>query len=333
MSEFKRRPRYSGKHPRRFSEKYKEHRGDSQTLSKVMESGKTPAGMHRSIMLQEIVDFLQPAPGQIYVDATLGYGGHTAAIAPKLAPHGTVVGIDTDEQELQRTTLRLQADWPQDVKLITAHSNYAGLGKVLAQNSLETVDCILADLGLSSMQIDNPQRGFSFKHAGPLDMRMNQSKGLSARELILKTPAAKIAGWLVNYGDEPRAELLAESIAGQDFKTTLDLAARLCENLPPSLQDATLRRCFQAIRIAVNEELSALERFLQQAALALRSGGRLAILSFHSGEDRRVKHFFKQALADGIFSEVSDGTLRPGRDEVFANSRASSAKLRWAIKA
>lgn len=333
MSEYKRRPRYSGKHPRKFSEKYKEHRGDDQTLQKVMQSGKTPAGMHRSIMLDEIVEFLQPQPGMIYVDATLGYGGHTSAIAPKLAPHGIVVGIDTDAQEMQRTLQRLKENWPEGVQLIGAHSNYAGLGKVLAANGIQQVDCMLADLGLSSMQIDNPGRGFSFKHEGPLDMRMNQSKGLSARELIIKTPAEKIAGWLLGYSDEPRAELIAAKIAGKDFPSTLQLANCICEDLPLSLQDATLRRCFQAIRIAVNEELSALERFLHQAAFALRSGGRLAILSFHSGEDRRVKHFFKQGLADGIFSAVSDTALRPSREEVFTNSRASSAKLRWAIKA
>ncbi len=329
----KRRPRYSGKNPRKFEQKYKEHAQDAETLAKVRAAGKTPAGMHVPILLPEILKVLAPQPGERAVDCTLGNGGHAAAL---LETGVTLLGLDQDPLEIVRTEAKLREKAAPDA-LIVKRMNFAGLRRAIDECGWhEGADLILADLGCSSMQFDNPSRGFSFKHEGPLDMRMNPQRSLSARDLLQKLSAAKLQAVLTDNADEPRAEILAQALAGTDQATTRVFAAAIRAALPYRLdeeeREATVRRVFQALRIAVNEEFTALDTFLNQLPDCLRPGGRVAILTFHSGEDRRVKHLFRDALRGGIFRETNDEVIRPSAEEIRANPRAAPAKLRWAIK-
>ncbi len=324
----KRRPRYAGKNPRRFSEKYKEHAPEryAEDVAKVLASGKTPAGTHRPIMLREILEVFAPKPGNLVVDCTLGYGGHARELLAAIQPGGRLIGLDIDPIELPKTEARFRAlGFGQET--FTAHrTNYAGLPKILG----EPADAIFADLGLSSMQIDNPERGFTFKHDGPLDLRMNPERGQPASALLTTLDEKRLATLLAENADEPNALPLAHAILQSPRTTTVGLAKTI---RGAGGDDATVRRVFQALRIAVNDEFSALETFLRQLPLCLKPGGRAAILSFHSGEDRRVKKAFQGGLRDGIYSAVSPDILRPTAEETRANSRASSAKLRWARRA
>ena len=327
----KRRPRYSGKHPRRFADKYKEHQLHPDTIAKVLAAGKTPAGTHRPIMVAEILEVLNPQPGEVATDCTLGYGGHAREILKRVLPGGRLIGLDVDPIELPKTEARLASEG------FTAHrSNFAGLPKILAAEQLAGADVILADLGVSSMQLDDPGRGFSVKFTGPLDMRMNPQRGQPASALLERSDAGKLAELLVENADEPRADLLAGALAGKPFATTRVLAEAIRRALPGSVLDEerenTIRRVFQALRIAVNEELTALEMFLRNLPACLNPGGRVAILTFHSGEDRRVKKAFESGLAAGIYSEIAGEVIRPSPAERYDNPRSSSAKLRWARK-
>lgn len=331
----KRRPRYRGTHPRRFEEKYKELNPEryADTVEKVKAAGKTPAGTHRSIMVAEILEVLAPQPGEIAVDATLGYGGHTREILPRLLPGGKLLGLDADPIELPKTEARMRAaGFGTDV--FTAHrTNFAGLPQVLAQVGLSGVDVILADLGVSSMQIDDPARGFSVKLDGPLDMRMNPQRGQSAAHLLQRIRPDALADLLVENSDEPHAATLAPLLAGKNFATTRALAEAIRVALPRTAKDEVdlaVRRVFQALRIAVNDEFSALETFLRNLPTCLNPGGRVAILTFHSGEDRRVKKAFEQGLRDGIYAEMAQEVIRPTTAERNANPRSTPAKLRWA---
>ena len=324
----KRRPRYAGKNPRHFSEKYKEHAPEryAEDVAKVLASGKTPAGTHRPIMLREILEVLAPKPGDLVVDSTLGYGGHARALLAAIQPGGRLIGLDIDPVELPKTEARLRA-LGFGPETFTAHrTNYAGLAKILG----EPADAILADLGLSSMQIDNPERGFTFKHDGPLDLRMNPERGQPAGALLATLDEKRLAALLTENADEPNATLLARAMLQSPATTTVGLAKTIRNT---GGDDATVRRVFQALRIAVNDEFSALETFLRQLPLCMKPGGRIAILSFHSGEDRRVKKAFQAGLRDGIYSAISPDILRPTAEETRANTRASSAKLRWACRA
>lgn len=337
-SPHRRRPRYPGRYPRRFEEKYKEHQPDryQETVAKVVASGKTPAGSHRPIMVAEILEVLAPKPGDIAVDATLGHGGHAQAILPKLLPGGRLIGIDADPIELPRTEARLRSLGYGPAVLSVHRSNFAGLPKILADAGLPGADLLLADLGVSSMQLDDPSRGFSVKHEGPLDMRMNPNRGEPASGLLARTEADPLERWLAEYADEPNARLLARALAGKRFQSTQSLTRAIREALPTLPQDAlslTLRRVFQTLRIAVNDEFSALETLLRHLPMWLTPGGRVAILTFHSGEDRRVKHAFEQARRDGHFAQISDTVLRPSPAERHANPRSAPAKLRWARRA
>ena len=325
----KRRPRYSGKNPRRFEDKYKEHQLHPDTIAKVLASGKTPAGTHRPIMVAEILEVLNPQPGDIAVDCTLGYGGHAREILKRVLPGGRLIGLDVDPIELPKTEARLAGVG------FTAHrSNFAGLPKVLAAEQLTGADVILADLGVSSMQLDDPGRGFSVKLTGPLDMRMNPQRGQPAAALLERSAAGKLAELLVENSDEPRAELLAAALAGKHFATTRELAETIRRALPGSVLDEerenTIRRVFQALRIAVNEEFSALDMFLRNLPGCLKAGGRVAILTFHSGEDRRVKKAFEAGQAAGVYSDIAGEVIRASASERYDNPRSSSAKLRWA---
>ena len=344
----KRRVRYSGKNPRRFEEKYKEHGRDDATLAKVLASGKTPAGTHRSIMVAEILAMLAPKPGERAVDCTLGYGGHAQEILAKILPGGKLLGLDADPVELPKTEARLRA-LGFDEKVFTAHrSNFAGLPQALANffSSLSPsdgervgvrgADLILADLGVSSMQIDDPARGFSVKHDGPLDMRMNPQRGQPVSALLQTIKADKLSSMLMEYADEPKAVQLGAALAGKTFATTHELAEAIRAALPFVPKEEAhlhIRRVFQALRIAVNDELSALENFLRNLPACLKPNGRVAILTFHSGEDRRVKKAFIGGLAAGFYSDISHEVLRPAAEETRSNPRSASAKLRWAIRA
>jgi 16S rRNA (cytosine1402-N4)-methyltransferase len=341
----KRRSRYSGKHPRRFEEKYKEHDPQryAETVAKVRASGKTPAGTHRPVMLAEILEVLSPKPGEVAVDCTLGYGGHAKEILPRLQPGGRLLGLDADPIELPKAEARLRA-LGFGSEMFTAHrSNFAGLWQVLAsvaafsdrRNYPIGADVILADLGISSMQIDDPARGFSVKHEGPLDMRMNPQRGQPASVFLQKIPVDALASLLAENADEPHAGALASAIAGKLFATTTSLAAVIRAALPQPAKEASdlsIRRVFQALRIAVNDEFSALDTLLRNMNVCLNPGGRVAILTFHSGEDRRVKKSFEAGLRTGSYSEIAPEVIRPTAAERNSNPRSASAKLRWARK-
>ena len=342
----KRRPRYSGKNPRRFQEKYKEHHPQRyvETVSKVIASGKTPAGTHRPIMVTETLEILAPKSGEVAVDCTLGYGGHAQEILPRLRPEGKLLGLDVDPIELPRTEARLRA-LGFGPEIFTAHrSNFAGLPQILAAeaaarnrpNTPIGADLILADLGASSMQIDDSARGFSVKHDGPLDMRMNPQRGQPASIFFQKIRSDALALLLAENADEPYAAAIAPALAGKAFTTTTSLAAAIrhaLPRLPKEDSDLSVRRVFQALRIAVNDEFSALDSLLRNLPACLNPGGRVAILTFHSGEDRRVKKSFEAGLHAGSYEEISREVIRPTVPERHSNPRSTSAKLRWARKA
>ncbi len=324
--------RYSGKHPQRFAEKYKEHNPEkyADTVAKVLASGKTPAGTHRPIMVAEILETLAPLPGEIAADCTLGFGGHAQEILRRVLPGGRLIGLDVDPIELPKTETRLrEAGFSPDV-FTAVKSNFAGLAQVLEG---KPVNMVLADLGVSSMQIDDPARGFSVKQDGPLDMRMNPQRGQPASLFLEKISAKALEALLVENADEPHASLLAPLLAGKSLATTKALAKTVREALPRLNKDdcdLSVRRVFQALRIAVNDEFSALDTFLRNLPMCLKPGGRVAILTFHSGEDRRVKRAFEAGFRDGVYAEITREVIRPSAEERNSNPRSSPAKLRWA---
>jgi len=342
----RRRPRYSGRNPRRFEEKYKERDPGRfpDAIAKVLASGKTPAGTHRPVLVAEVLEALRPTPGLVAVDATLGFGGHAAELLPRLLPGGRLVGLDADPIELPRTEARLRdLGFGEDI-LTVRRSSFAGLPKVLSDLGLDAVDLLLADLGVSSMQLDDPARGFTFREDGPLDMRMNPARGPSAAQLVARLPEARLAALLRENADEPHAEAIARAVAAAraaaPVVTTLALAAAVREGLaalPPRLReeegDDPVRRTFQALRIEVNDELGALRAFLAALPSCIAPGGRAAVLTFHSGEDRLVKKAFQAGARGGVWSAWSREPVRPGAEELRANPRARPAKLRWALRA
>jgi 16S rRNA (cytosine1402-N4)-methyltransferase len=333
----RRRPRYSGKNPRRFEDKYKELNPEKypDTVAKVIASGKTPAGMHMPIMVRETLAVLNPQPGEIAVDCTLGYGGHAKELLARIQPGGKLLALDVDPIEQPRTEERLRALGFEPVTLSVRRSNFAGLPRALAAEGLAGADCILADLGVSSMQIDTPARGFSVKTPGPLDMRMNPNRGLSAAAFLERISPGELATLLRENSDEPHASALAANLAGKSFELTTDLAKAIRASLPKISEDEcdkSIRRVFQALRIAVNEEFAALDTLLRCLPECLNAGGRVAILTFHSGEDRRVKKSFQAALHDGRYSRIAEEVIRPTSEECHANPRATPAKLRWAVR-
>lgn len=340
----KRRVRYKGTHPRKFEEKYKEHQPEkyADTVAKVIQKGSTPAGMHISIMVKEILEFLQIQPGQIGLDATLGYGGHTKEMLKCLDGQGHIYGLDIDPIESVKTKERLaNAGFGEDI-LTVIHTNFANIDQVSAEHG--PFNFILADLGVSSMQIDNPERGFSYKLDGPLDLRLNPQKGISAAERLRSISVEELTGMLLENADEPYAEEIAKAIVttnrrGKKIETTSQLRQIIQDTLsflPASEQkDAWKKSCarvFQALRIDINSEYEVLYSFLEKLPDALAPGGRAAILTFHSGEDRLVKKSFKQLQKAGIYSEVANDVIRPSAEECRINSRARSTKMRWAIK-
>jgi 16S rRNA (cytosine1402-N4)-methyltransferase len=337
-----RRPRYRGLHPRAFGEKYKELNPAryEDEVAKVLASGKTPAGTHRPIMVPEILEVLAPKPGDFAVDATLGYGGHTTALLESVLPGGRVLALDVDPIELPKTEARLRARNVPPQALIIRRSNFAGLARVLAAEGLPAATVVLADLGLSSMQLDDPARGFTFKRPGPLDLRMNPRRGQPASNLLASLDAPGLARLLETNADQPDAETLARALIERRQQSPISTTTALAEAVADALgaqADAeevagSIRRVFQALRIAVNDEFGALDMFLRLLPDCLESGGRVAVLTFHSGEDRRVKRAFKEGVRSGAFRAVAEEVVRPGADERRANPRSTSAKLRWAVR-
>ena len=336
-----RRHRYSGRNPRNFVDKYKEHQPAAypEDIAKIIGNGKTPAGMHRPIMVREVLSALALVPGNTVVDCTLGYGGHACELLSAVQPGGRILGVDADPIELPKTEARLRALGTPIDSIVLRRMNFSGIAQFLAVEAPDGVDALMADLGVSSMQYDDPLRGFSFKVDGPLDMRMNPQRGLSASDLLSTLTIAQLQTMLLDNSDEPNAEMIAKTILIAHSKAPLETTFALVgvvrsvmRGHPSSQSDLAIRRVFQAIRIAVNEEFRSLELFLKQLPFYMKKGGRVAILSFHSGEDRRVKASFKQGLQNGLFSTISSDVVRPSLNELIANSRASSAKLRSAIR-
>lgn len=340
-----RRQRYSGTHPKTFKEKYKELTPEQYTadIQKVLSQGRTPAGMHRSICVKEILEFLQIIPGQIGLDATLGYGGHSLEILKCLHPGGRLFAIDVDPFELPRTKDRLAALGYGPEAIVIKKMNFSCIDQIASETG--PLNFVLADLGVSSMQIDNPDRGFSFKVEGPLDLRLNPKSGKSAASLLKNSSQDQLEDIFVTNADEPYAELISTAIIskikkGIDISTTTHLRNIIWEALDFLVSTnrndeikKSCQRCFQALRIEVNDEFGALDKFLEKLPVVLETGGRVAILSFHSGEDRRVKKSFQKLFREGKYSAVVPDLIRPSVEECNANPRARSAKFRWAIKA
>lgn len=342
----KRRVRYKGTHPKNYKEKYKELQPEKypEAVEHVMKKGSTPAGMHISIMVKEILDFLQIKPGQRGMDATLGYGGHTLEMLKCLDGQGHIYGLDVDACEMQKTTERLEKQgYGQDI-FTPIRINFANAREVAEK--VGKFDFILADLGVSSMQIDNPDRGFSYKTEGPLDLRLDADKGISAAERLSEVTGDELEGMLIENADEPYAAEIAEAVmAAKKRGIKIDTTSKLREIIEVALSEIdtkekakadvikkSCQRTFQALRIDVNSEYEVLEEFLEYLPDILAEGGRVAILSFHSGEDRLVKKSFKRFQKEGAYSEVAAEIIRPSAEECRMNGRARSTKMRWAIK-
>ena len=346
----KRRVRYTGKYPKKFEEKYKELQPEKyqDTITHVIQKGNTPAGMHISIMVKEILEFLDIRPGQTGFDATLGYGGHTKAMLEKLNGSGHMYATDVDPEESAKTRKRLEElGYGEDILTIKLQ-NFCTIDEIAKEAG--GFDFVLADLGVSSMQIDNPKRGFSYKVDGPLDLRLNQTKGISAAERLQSISREELAGMLMENSDEPYSNELAKAITDEIRKgRPVDTTTRLREiieqtlnafpeNILPQKQKKdtikkTCQRVFQALRIDVNQEFEVLYEFMEKLPQALKPGGRAAILTFHSGEDKLVKQALKEGYKAGVYADYSKDVIRPSAQECAQNGRARSTKMRWAIKA
>lgn len=343
--EHKRRVRYKGTHPKSYKEKYKEHQPEryGDTVAHVIQKGSTPAGMHISICVKEILEFLQIKPGEIGLDATLGYGGHTLEMLKCLDNRGHIYALDVDPIESVKTKARLESLGYGEEILTVIQTNFVHVDQVAEQTG--QFDFVLADLGVSSMQIDNPARGFSYKQEGPLDLRLNPENGVSAAERLKELSLKELEGMLLENADEPYAAEISRAVMTELKKgRSIDTTTRLKEVIESALRflpaaeqkEAVKKSCqrtFQALRIDVNSEFEVLEAFLEKLPEALAPGGRVAVLTFHSGEDRLVKKSFKQGLKDGIYREIAADVIRPSAEECNINSRARSTKMRWAIKA
>ncbi len=341
----KRRVRYSGKYPRNYKEKYKELQPEkyADTIQKVIRKGGTPAGMHISICVKEILEFLQIQPGQKGLDATLGYGGHTQEMLKCLQGQGHIYALDVDPIESKKTKARLEGLGYGEKILTVIQTNFANIDQVSQQAG--KFDFVLADLGISSMQVDNPDRGFSYKTEGPLDLRLNPEKGISAAERLKEITREELQGMLIENADEPYAEEISREILSQirrnkGIETTTQLRQAIEQALTfipeKERKEAVKKSCqrtFQALRIDVNHEYEVLYEFLEKLPYILNPGGRVAILTFHSGEDRLVKKSLKEWKRQGIYSEIANEVIRPSAEECRRNSRARSTKMRWAIKA
>lgn len=337
-----RRPRYRGTHPRRFAEKYKELAPEQYPglVANLRERGRTPAGQHVPILVDESLAVLAPQPGERGVDVTLGWGGYAQRLLQRISPGGQLLGIDADPIELPKTEARLRRLGADEAALLVRRTNFAGIRAALDEVGWhDGADFIVADLGVSSMQIDDPLRGFSFKADGPLDMRMNPKRGLSAAEWLERASLETLTAAFAAGADEPNArDIAAALVAERGTLTTTRALARavrgaLAGRVASEDADLSVRRVFQALRIEVNDEFGVLEALLRQLPGCLRPGGRVVVITFHSGEDRRVKKAFEQGERDGVYASVSPGVVRASLAEQRLNPRSRSAKLRHARRA
>lgn len=345
--EHKRRVRYRGTHPHRFEEKYKELNPEryQKDVEKIISQGKTPAGMHIPICVNEILTFFAIRPGQIGLDATLGYGGHTQRMLQALQGKGHLYATDVDPIESEKTKARLAGLGYGPEILTVRRMNFAELDQVAPG---QRFDFVLADLGVSSMQIDNPQRGFTFKQDGPLDLRLDPTAGITAAERLRELDEEELVGLLRENADEPYAEQIARAIRVTFRKKgRIDTTRQLYEVIREALsgvaeipekerREAVRKSCqrtFQALRIDVNSELEALYAFLEKLPAVLAPGGKVAVLTFHSGEDRLVKKAFKKGWQEGSYRDIAREVIRPSAEECYQNPRAHSTKMRWAIRA
>ena len=294
---------------------------------------------HVSVLLGPVIEALAPRPGQVMVDCTLGLGGHASELLRCVSPGGTVIGIDFDPRNIEIARARLETvEGGGTFKIF--HNNFAALPTVLREASVEKIDGLVADLGVASPQIDDPDRGFSYRRPGPLDMRMDPTRGKPASELINRMSERELAAALLELGDETDARDIARLIvqrrSGRPITTTEELTAIVCEARDFTLKRAAgaklhpAARTFQALRILVNRELANLDRLLGVLGDCLKPGGVAAVISFHSGEDRRVKAAFREGLRAGVYSEVAPDPLVADEQEQRTNPRSRSAKLRWA---
>lgn len=341
----KRRVRYKGTHPKKYNEKYKELNPDlyPETIEKVIKKGSTPVGMHLSIMVNEILEFLNIKEGQIGLDCTLGYGGHTLKMLECLNHTGHMYALDIDPIESVKTKERLLSKGYGEDILTIKQCNFKDID--LISRDVGLFDFVLADLGVSSMQIDNPERGFSYKKEGPLDLRLNPQKGIPASQRLQELSRNQLEQLLVENSDEPYAKEIARNIdsflkAGNPIQTTTDLYKIIERSLSfipvkdrKEVTKKSAARVFQALRIEVNSEFDVLTEFMDKLPFILKPGGRVAILTFHSGEDRIVKKSFKEMKNLGLYSDVARNVIRSSKEECHINSRAKSTKMRWAIKA
>jgi 16S rRNA (cytosine1402-N4)-methyltransferase len=339
-----RRPRYRGTHPRSYAEKYKEHNLEAypEIEAHLRAKGNTPAGTHVPILVREVMECLRPGPGDIVIDCTLGYGGHTAEFIRRIGPGGRLIGLDVDRVELERTRERLRQT---DVPMSVHHSNFAGIAKVLGKEGLGGCDIIFADLGVSSMQIDNPERGMSYKYEGPLDMRMDDRLRRTGSDLLNTLSEEELSQALWELADEPDHQEIARQIVAQraarPITETSQLVQIICEAKMASRRKGgtpsprsslhPAARTFQALRILVNDELGALRELLRVAPYCLRPGGRIGIISFHSGEDRLVKQAFRDGVRAGVYQSAARDVIVPTTQEIRSNPRSASAKFRWAV--
>jgi len=340
-----RRPRYSGTHPRDYAQKYKEHNLDAypEMEAHLRAKGNTPASTHVPILVAEVMECLRPAPGDVVVDCTVGYGGHASEFLKRIGPAGRLIALDVDGVELERTGQRLSRG---EAPVSLHRSNFAGIAKVLQQENLDGYDIIFADLGVSSMQIDNPNRGMSYKHEGPLDMRMDDRIQRTGADLLNTLSEQDLAKALRELADEPDCEQIARRIVAQRAVQPITQTSQLVQVVfeAKRLTAETWRRqrdrfgslhpaarTFQALRILVNDELGSLKALLRLAPHCLRPGGRIGIISFHSGEDRLVKHAFRDGFRNGVYQSTAAEVIIPDAREIRENPRSASAKFRWAI--
>jgi 16S rRNA (cytosine1402-N4)-methyltransferase len=298
---------------------------------------------HISVLLDDVLRALDPRPGQTFADCTLGLGGHSSAILERITPGGRLIAIDFDPANIDRARTRLETVTPAGATFDLFHNNFAALPTVLATAGVERVDGVLADLGVASPQIDDPARGFSYRKPGPLDMRMDPSRGQPASALLARLSERELAQAFLDLGDETDAPAIARLIvqrrAKQPILTTEDLTAIVCQARDFTLARAAgaklhpAARTFQALRILVNRELANLERLLTVLPVLLAPAGVAAIISFHSGEDRVVKRALRDGLRAGSYAEISSDPVTADDREVKENPRSRSAKLRWARRA
>lgn len=304
----------------------------------------TPAGEHRPVLLDEVLDVLAPRPGAVVVDCTVGWAGHAVELLRRVGPAGRLLGFDADADNLPHARERLSA---VGAPFSLHHGNFAGLHAVLAGEGFESVDLLLADLGMASLQVDDPERGFSYVRDGPLDMRMDRTRGRTAAQVLATIAEKDLASALHELGDEPAAARIAAAIVAARSTQPLTRTGELARVIMAATQPETpwrlhpapgrwnlhpAARTFQALRILVNRELANLDQLLRILPDCLRPNGRAAIISFHSGEDRRVKAAFRAGLHAGHYARISEEPVRASAQERFANPRARSAKLRWALR-